>query len=205
MEKKEYLNEESYQKNKRKIIVLAIFIIIMGILIGGGLIAFGITKSANVVTSEESGRTKEIIQAEIDTLNNELIPLKAQKNQEFKTNGFSEEYYRLDNEISNRNSKISELKTELWKTESGFNSTKENIEKSKYIPFYMFGGFIIIASIMIASSIYMFAKRREIVAFTTQQVMPVAQEGMDKMAPTVGNFAKEITKGIKDGIKDDEE
>ena len=72
------------------------------------------------------------------------------------------------------------------------------------IPFYMFGGFIIVASCMIAGSIYTFAKRREILAFSAQQVMPVAQEGIDKMAPTMGNVAKEITKGIKDGLKDEE-
>lgn len=205
MEKKEYLNEENYQKSKRKIIVIAVLIALMGILVGGGLIATGIIKSSNAVTEEETGRTKEVIQTEIDQLDEELIPLKAKKNQEFKANGFSEEYYRLDNEISKKEEKITELKSELWKTESGYNSAKDKIEKSKYIPFYMFGGFIIIASFMIAFSVYMFAKRREIIAFTTQQVMPVAQEGMDKMAPTVGNFAKEITKGIKDGIKDDEE
>ena len=72
------------------------------------------------------------------------------------------------------------------------------------IPFYMFGGFIIVASCMIAGSIYTFAKRREILAFSAQQVMPVAQEGIDKMAPTMGNVAKEITKGIKDGLKGEE-
>ena len=68
----------------------------------------------------------------------------------------------------------------------------------------MFGGFIIVASCMIAGSIYTFAKRREILAFSAQQVMPVAQEGIDKMAPTMGSVAKEITKGIKDGLKDEE-
>lgn len=88
------------------------------------------------------------------------------------------------------------------------------------IPFYMIGGFIIIASCMIAGSIYMTTKQREILAFHTQQVMPVAQEGMEKMAPTIGKtganiakemapaygeIAKEISKGIKEGLKNDDE
>lgn len=51
----------------------------------------------------------------------------------------------------------------------------------------------------------MTAKRREILAFTTQQVMPVAKEGIDTMAPTIGNVAKEISKGIKEGSKEDKE
>ena len=73
----------------------------------------------------------------------------------------------------------------------------------------MFGGFIIVASGMIALSIYLFGKRREITAFTTQQVMPVAQEGIEKMAPTIGNaagsIAEGITKGIKEGMKNTED
>ena len=74
----------------------------------------------------------------------------------------------------------------------------------RYIPFYMFGAFIIVASSMIAVSIYIFGKRREIAAFTTQQVMPIAKEGINEMAPTIGNVAGEIAKGIKEGIKDDD-
>lgn len=61
------------------------------------------------------------------------------------------------------------------------------------------GGFILV----IAGGISMFiAHRREITAYTTQQVMPVAQEGIQKMAPTIGNAAKEIAKGIKLGINE---
>ena len=77
----------------------------------------------------------------------------------------------------------------------------------------VFGGFGIIAlggflntigfPLMIAGAVTMFiAHRREIASFTTQQVMPVAQEGIEKMAPTVGGAAKEIAKGIKEGINE---
>ena len=64
------------------------------------------------------------------------------------------------------------------------------------------------------------AHRREITAFTTQQVMPVAQEGIEKMTPTIGKAgasiakemapvygeaAKEIAKGIKEGLNEADE
>lgn len=53
----------------------------------------------------------------------------------------------------------------------------------------------------------MLAKRREIIAFNAQQVMPVAQEGIEKMTPTVANassaIAQSIAKGIKEGLSDD--
>ena len=45
---------------------------------------------------------------------------------------------------------------------------------------------------------------REITAYMAQSHMPVAKEGMEKMAPSAGVAAKEIAKGIKEGLKDDE-
>ena len=67
----------------------------------------------------------------------------------------------------------------------------------------------------IGGMILFIAHRREITAYTTQQVMPVAKETIDemtptmsksaeKMAPAAGTVAKEITKGIKEGLKDEE-
>lgn len=67
------------------------------------------------------------------------------------------------------------------------------------------GGFLnfIGWGLAIAGGIMMIiSHRREIKAYTTQQVMPIAQEGINKMAPTVGNAAKEIAKGIKEGINE---
>ena len=60
----------------------------------------------------------------------------------------------------------------------------------------VFGLFIAGIGVMVTMVTY----RREIVAFTTQQVMPVAKEGVNEMAPTIGNVASEITKGIKKGL-----
>lgn len=119
------------------------------------------------------------------------VALKAQKNEEFFAHGFSAKYYEIDGKLS----------------------------KAEMAPaLYMFGGFVIIASLMISVSIFMFAKRREMLAFSLQQVMPVAKEGAEEIAPTVGKvgkqvasemapaygkIAKEISKGIKEGLKED--
>ena len=46
-------------------------------------------------------------------------------------------------------------------------------------------------------------------AFTLQQTMPLAQEGVEKMTPTAaksaGTIAKEVTKGIREGLKEEDE
>ena len=44
--------------------------------------------------------------------------------------------------------------------------------------------------------------QREITAFMAQQQMPVAKEGIEKMAPTAGVAAKEISKGVVEGIEE---
>ena len=54
----------------------------------------------------------------------------------------------------------------------------------------------------IGGMILLMAYRREITAFTAQQVIPVAKEGINEMAPTIGNAAEEIAKGIKKGLNE---
>ena len=284
MEKKKFLNEEDYQRNKKKITKIAIIILIVGILIGGSLIVTGLIKQnetnsqysedskadlqkqidderQNLLTKKEEleqviQESVNDIQTQIDNLETELATLKAEQSNEFRANGFSEKYYTLENNIDKVNSEIDELETKITEEKNktnvidnvlsdtfnycsfseaqnneytskycslkdqlnNLNDFNKSFTSSKYIPFYIFGAFIIIASAMIAGSIYMFAKRREIFAFTTQQVMPVAKEGIEEMAPTItkvakkgieemapaiGNVAKEISKGIKEGTKDD--
>lgn len=48
------------------------------------------------------------------------------------------------------------------------------------------------------------AHLRQISAYMAQQQMPIAKESIEKIAPSVGVAAKEITKGIKEGLEDDE-
>ena len=205
MQQNKLLTEENYQRSKKKITAVAAIVLIIGLLLGGSLIATGIIRSSNIEPSAPEGRTAEDIQAEITAIQEELIPLKAQQNAEFKANGLSEEYYKLDLQISTKNQKVSELKMEKSKIDIGYNDTKDEIEKAKNVPFYIFGAFIIISSAMISLVIFLIAKRREIAAFSAQQMIPVVQESAEQLAPTMGNVAKEITKGIKEGLDSDEE
>lgn len=80
----------------------------------------------------------------------------------------------------------------------------------------MFGSFGLITIGAFASSIgFMLAAvggiamvtshRREIVAYTAQQAMPIAQEGIEKITPTVAKSAGEIAKSVKQGLNDADE
>ena len=90
-------------------------------------------------------------------------------------------------------------------SETGLNS--EQTAKGVLGGFGLFalGGFLDTFGLFvtgIGGMIMFMAHRREITAFTTQQVMPVAKEGIDEIAPTIGNVAGEIAKGIKKGLNE---
>lgn len=116
-----------------------------------------------------------------------------------KNNTYTSKYCSLKNQISKK-------KIEIAALDSEFSDFKKDFDSYDSVPFYMFGAFVIIATCMISGSIYLITKRREITAFTTQQVMPLAQEGIEKMSPTigkaVGTVGKELAKGIKEGINE---
>ena len=149
MEKREYLNEENYQKSNQKVKKIGNVLIIIGLilLIGGFILTI-------------SG------------------------------------FLGFGSQITN-----------------GMNMGQDGINPSSI--FSSFGGFAIGGFMMVPGLFltgigfmlrFLIGNRREITAYTTQQVMPIAQEGIEKMAPTVGNamgtIGKELAKGIKEGINE---
>ena len=241
--KKEYLNEEKYQKTKKKISIAALIVLVIGLLLGISLIYLGFV-NMNKINSEFS---EENHQNKILTLEKQVEEQEKNletKKEELKAKGIEyssfvsyedgEKYdlYIITNALNPRFSKCDSdeykenkltkkycfLKNELETLERMDLEFERGMNSDKYIPLFMLGGFIIFSSSMIAFSIYRVAKRREIAAFSAQQIMPVAEEGIEKMAPAIGKvggeiaknmapaygeIAKEISKGIKEGLKDE--
>lgn len=247
MKGNKYLNEENYQKTKKKMMIVSLIILIIGLLIGGSLIFTGLKKQ-NIVNSNYSEKTKANLDEKLvaekgnlvnskNELENKIKPVQDEIKslERAKFEGFDDAYYARQDKIEELNKSIATDKNSIKVIDEvldesfdycNFDEAQNNSYTSKYcslknqlndkndfnknfdsfnnIIFYMFGGFIIIASVMIAGFIFMFSKRREIAAFTTQQVMPVAKEGIEEIAPTIGKAAGEIAKGIKNGLRDDE-
>lgn len=152
-------------------------------------------------------------------------------NDKFSKNDLSKEYCNLRNDVEDLEDEIeakekyissgraeteTKAKNERLEQEAEWNKSSDKLSIMPYvafaIPAFMFPG-------MIALMLFMTAKRRSIMAFTAQQTMPVAQEGIEKMAPTIGKaganiakemapvygeIAKEIGNGIKEGMKDED-
>lgn len=220
--KKEYLNEEKYQKTKGKISVVAIIILVLGLLLGGSLILLGVNK-LNANNSKYSNENKTLLEEKLE-LEKQKLETKKQalidKGIVYDTfssyeDGEAYDLYIItkaldpsfnncafdeysDNDLTEE---YCDLKEEIKEFDSDFNKKSGSFAS---IPFFMFGGVVIIGTLMISGFVFMITKRREIAAFATQQMMPVAQEGIEKMAPSIGTVAKEVTSGIKEGLKDEE-
>ena len=235
MEKKEFLNEETYQKNKKKVKTIALFVLLVGFILGGSLIFTGINKNKEVdlkystdnkmALAKQIENEKEKLEHKKDELEQQGVEYDVSANY---TDGKAYElkliikvldpsfpYYEFD---EYKNNTITAKYCSLMEEYDILNSEDyKQRDQGKNYSFFAFGGMTIFFSLVIFSSIYMTTKRREIMAFHAQQVMPIAQEGMEKMAPTMANvgktitkdmapvygeIAKEIAKGVKEGMKE---
>ena len=197
MAEKEYLNEEKYQKAEKSITLVAILVLVVGLCIGGFLIYKGVAKPGTAKVEE--------LKVKLEAKRSELEAKGIQYN-EYAKYSDGETYdlkiitkaldpsfdYCSFSEYKN-NSLTGEYCTAKDST-GDFSSTSSK----------MFGVFICMATCMISGFIFIVAKRRHILAFQTQQAMPVAKEGIREISPTIGEAAEEFAKGIKKGLKDDE-
>lgn len=214
-EKKEYLTEKNYNKGKKIIMLIALLVLVVGLTIGGLLIYKGINEKQKIdnTTNEQAEKDKQRLK-EIETEKEELNKKISDKKYEcdsikMGTDSWFEKSNKCDNEVLSLEEQVDELESEefdLENTDYEFDKKFNSVGSTRY---FMFGVFIIIATLIISLSIFMFAKRREIMAFGMQQTMPLAQEGIEKMAPTVGNaagtIAKDVAAGIKEGINSNQE
>lgn len=77
-----------------------------------------------------------------------------------------------------------------WSEARSAQTDKESLGISMLLP----GIFFTIAGCIVR---FLIGNQRQIIAYQVQQGMPIAQEGLEKMSPSMGTAAKEIAKGIK--------
>lgn len=195
MENSKVLNEEKYQKTSKVILIIGIVILVIGLCLGGFLIYKGVAKPGEEKVEilrkdlekkkkvlEDKGLVYDTFSKYTDGEKYDLKIITDVLNPEFQYCHFDE--YK-DNSITK----------EYCKAKDGVDEMSSSISIGA-------GVFICFLAIMLFSSCLQISKGRSILAYQVQQAMPVAKEGMEEMAPSVGKMAKEITKGIKEGIKE---
>ena len=182
-----YLNEERY-KTKNKLSIIALIVLFIGLSIGGFLIYTGITRGSKskidelkIKLAEEKNNlllSKSSIEENIKPINYEIKKLEREP---FK--GFDKAYYErqdkineLKSSIADDNSLLAVINSVLDESNNNchFEETNINTYTSKYcavknklydisetdnsFTYYMFGGFIIFATIIISNFIFMLTR-----------------------------------------------
>lgn len=197
MQDKKYLNEVSYHKTRNKIVLIGALIMAVGLCIGGFLIFNGIFKP--------NSSKVETLQTKLENMRKELENSGIVYDSTAKyTDG---DKYTLKIITNALDPSFDYCAFSEYKNNSitkSYCSAKNSVGEFASTGSIMLGVFICIATCMFAIPILISTKGRELMAYSTQQVMPVAKETMDEVAPTIGNTFKEITKGIKEGLKDED-
>lgn len=195
MQEKKYLNEEKYRKTEKTITFIAVLVLIVGLCIGGFLIYKGVAKP-------ETSKIDEL-KVQLETKKQEL------ESKGVNYSGFAKysdgEAYDLKIITDALDPSFDYCTFDEYKNNSmtkDYCSAKNITGNLASTPSTMFGVIICIATCTIAGFMLMIAKRRHFLAFSVQQAMPVVKEGIDEIAPTIGNAAGEIAKGIKKGLND---
>ncbi len=139
------------------------------------LLSFTVLLSFNTVhaldNTQNNNAQLEELYASKEELENKEISLKVEKNQEFMSNGFSQRYYELENELKNVNTELTDIENKINKIKNSdvlddfknnnddttdlITENEHNNEFIYFIPFIIFG----IAFVVIVISVIFSAKR----------------------------------------------
>lgn len=139
------------------------------------LLSFTVLLSFNTVhaldNTQNNNAQLEELYASKEELENKEISLKVEKNQEFMSNGFSQRYYELENELKNVNAELTDIENKINKIKNSdvlddfknnnddttdlITENEHNNEFIYFIPFIIFG----IAFVVIVISVIFSAKR----------------------------------------------
>lgn len=196
----QYLNEQNYQRAKKKITILSLIVLFIGIIAGISIIICGIfarQKAEDKAAANQAAATARLAEIEKEqlALTEQIAATSCGSINIGGDSWFSDMTQCADQEASLRKQQ-GELEQEAFLLKH----SSYEVLASEFIMYYVFGGMAIVIGAIIAGCIYIFAKKREIHAFAIQQSMPVFQEAIGQMTPTIGNAAKEITKGINEGL-----
>lgn len=165
-------------QNKSIKIIIAVIAVVIFVIIG--LVFF---------KSQNNNNDNQNITEQIVELENKEASLRAKQNVVFKTEGFSEEYYRLNNEISH-------VQDEIWELESQQRKDKTfgSFKIFMFIPVLMF----IVVFITVISTIIKTSKMSK-----HQIVHPSETDDhdMEKMASMLGKVAVDMAKEMNPEYK----
>ena len=214
----QYLTEEHYNKVNKKIKIISLVILILGLAIGGGLIAAGLIKTAEAKKTNEERAAAALAESQaaaaaakerLSEIETEKASLESEYNKkqqecdslDMKASDWFAKSSQCNRESSSISSKISNLEMEQFKLEHGDYNVRYNLEPlEKFIPLYVLGAFIAGAGVMTSLAVFLITKRRALRAYGIQSTMPVNKEAAEQYASTAAKAAGDIASSVAEGI-----
>ena len=196
MEKKEYLDEKKYKRTSNIFLFMGIgFMLVAAVVL---LVALFPMISGK---EEALSRQLEQLRPGLEERYAELEAMGAEESTDYKDKeGFEMEQIGI---ALNPKYKYCEQVSTYAKNDT----TREYCDIKSQIydinePFRKIVGalFVVLPCFGIGLALLIFAKRRNMMAYGIQQVMPVAQEAVEKMTPTIAKSAGRVAKGVKEGM-----
>lgn len=166
---------QSKNNNKTKIVVAVVAFVVIAI------IGFAFFNSSN---------KSENIQAQIVELENKEASLRAKKDVIFRTEGFTEEYYKIDNEISR-------VQDEIWDLESKERRSFSNMGIFALFPIISILIFVIVFITIITTIIKTAKMSKHGIVHPSEK----AGHDMEKMASMISKVAVDMAKEMNPEYK----
>ncbi len=214
----QYLSEENYNRVNKKIKIIALVILIVGLLAGGVLIAVGVMKTneaerinkeretAALNESEAARAAAEERIKEIETEKTSLETEYSAKQQECDSLDMTaSDWYATANqcrrEADSIQTEIGKLEMEQFELKNANYTVRYDLEQpGQYAFFYVFGAFCIVAGLMISLMTFLITKRRALRAYGIQSTMPVNKEAIEQYTPTAAKAAGDVAGSVAEGI-----
>jgi hypothetical protein len=127
--------------------LLPIAVLVLGFLLGGSMIGFGIYKNLNSSYDELNIRNEEQVKDDIASKMVEIEQLKEKREEEFNTSAISEEYENITREISIKEGELLDFEAELVNIQNGFYNNLKEDKIWGSVPLIVFGVMVIIFGI----------------------------------------------------------
>ncbi len=208
-----HLNEKKYQKNRKKLNLISLIIIITSIILGGLVMYLGYNFSTGLgadtsIVKLETDNVKETVLTDgsiINTPTNKteydqaIADLEAKYADDNSFEANRDKNFDLNRINSGYESFISTsgMKDSFNNSASQMTSGFNGIFKVISSIFFVIPGLIIMGiGLFIGGQLFLLANGRSIFAFFFQAGMPVAKEAGKELAPVFGNIAKHIADGV---------
>ena len=149
--------------------LLPILSLVLGFVLGGALIGFGIYNNINSNYNSFEIRSEEDLKNERNEKDNELNELLKKQEEEYNTSALSDDYAKISRQVSTKENEILELDAELYKVQSGYYDDLLAKQYLGSVPLIALGAVVIVIGMGMAMKLSTKSKKNVILSVTEEK------------------------------------